>query len=632
MARHILHGKMLSMLFLTLLIVLSQGVVLAYQEAPMLTERVKAGELPSVEQRLPKEPLVVQPLEGIGQYGGTLRRVWLGLSDSAGPDRLVTERLLYWTDDGAGVQPNIFKAWDVAEEGRVFTFYMREGMRWSDGAPFTADDIVFWYDDVIGNKELTPAVPAWLVVDGETPILEKLDTYTIRFTFAKPYGLFLQHLAGPSGHSIPNHPKHYLQQFHPKYAPAEELAEKVKAAGFSQWYELFRERMNRWTNVDYPTLSAWILKVPGTSTRMVVERNPYFWQVDPEGNQLPYIDEVTHDMVQNLEVLNLKAIAGEIDFQFRHLLQNNLPMLVEGSERGNYHVRYYIDDFETNMAIGLNLNHKDPVKKVIFGDKRFRIALSHAINRDELNELAYLGLAGEPCQVVPLKGCPYHCEELATAHIEYDPSESNRLLDEMGLTKRDGQGFRLRPDGKRLSITFEFTPAFGPWTQAAELIKSYWDEVGVHTVIKSEERSLFYTRKDAVDHDLGIWTGAAGTTPLLEPRWYLPYSNESIQAVGHAHWYQSGGATGEEPTGDLRRVIDLYEQIKACPDAEEQIRLFHEILEINAENLWVIGTLASPPLVGVVNKDLRNVPEEAVYSWIRHSPRNFWPQQFYFAK
>lgn len=616
---------------LTMLLI-NSVTALAYQEAPMLAELVKAGKLPPVEERLPKEPLVVTPLESVGKYGGNMRRVWLGLSDGAGPSRLTTERLVYWSKDGAGVVPNIVKGWEVGEDGKVFTFFLREGMRWSDGAPFTADDIMFWWEDVIGNPDLTPATPAWLIIDGQKPAVEKIDQYTVRFTFPKPYGLFLQFLAGPPGHSIPLYPKHYLKQFHPRYTPKQELQAKVEQAGFREWYELFRERLNQWTNVDLPSLSAWKLKVPGTSTRMVLERNPYFWQVDTAGNQLPYIDTVTHDLVQNIEVLNLKAIAGDIDFQFRHLLQTNLPLLKEGSEKGSYEVYLYKDAFETNMAIGINLNSKDPVKRQIFQDKRFRIALSHAINREEINQLAYLGLAGEPSQVVPLKESPYYSEKLAKAYVEYDPDKANQLLDEMGLTKRDKEGFRLRPDGERLVVTFEFTPAFGPWTAAAELIKSYWDAVGVYTVIKSEERSLFYTRKEALEHDVGVWTGAAGMKPLLEPRWYLPYSAESIHAIGYAQWYQSGGITGEKPTGDLRRVIDLYEQIKASVDPKEQVQLWQGIMDLNAKNLWVIGTLTSPPLVGVVNNDLRNVPKEAVYSWIMHSPRNFWPQQFYFDR
>ncbi len=602
-----------------------------FNEAPMLTELVEAGKLPPVEERLPEEPLVIVPVEEVGEYGGTWRRVWLGKADGPGPDRITTERLIYFTPDGRELVPNIAQSWEVSAEGKEFTFYLREGMKWSDGEPFTADDIMFWYEDMVLNDELTPVKPAWLTIGGNLGRVEKVSTYAVKFVFDQPYGLFLKYLAGPPGHGICYYPKHYLKQFHPNYTPEEELTALTKEAGFEFWYQLFGDKTDRWMNTDLPVLSAWKCTVPATRPIMVLERNPYYWKIDIEGNQLPYVDRINHEFVENIELVNIRAVSGQIDMQARHILWENYTLFMENRDEGNYRVAKYKDDFETNMAIALNLNHKDPVLRQIFDDDRFRKALSLAINRNEINQLCYLGMCEEPRQVVPLPESEYFCEELAYAYIDYNPGEANRLLDEMGL-KRGPDGIRLRPDGKPLMITIEFTPAFGPWADACELVAQYWTAVGVKTAVKSEERSLFYTRKAALEHDVGIWTGSVGMQPLIDPRWYMPWSEESIHAIGYAQWYQSGGKVGEKPTGDLLKTIELYEEIKKTPSDAKQKELFQEILKLNAKNLWVIGTLSSPPLLGIISNNMKNVPETGLFSWVLHSPKNFNPEQFFFKK
>ncbi len=602
-----------------------------YKEAPMLAELVKQGKLPPVEKRLPDEPLVIVPVEEVGQYGGTWRRAWLGRADGPGPDRITTERLIYFSPDGKDLVPNIAKSWKISADRKEFTFYLRRGMKWSDGQPFTADDILFWYEDIVLNDELTPTKPAWLTIGGKLGKVQKVSTYVVKFVFDQPYGLFLRYLAGPPGHGICYYPKHYLKQFHPKYTPKEKLDALVKEAGVQYWYQLFSTKTDRFLNTDIPVLSAWKCVVPSTRPHMVLERNPYYWKIDIEGNQLPYIDRVDHEFVENIEIINMRAVAGQIDMQVRHILWQNYTLFMENKDKGDYRVIKYKDDFETNMAIALNLNHKDPVLRQIFNDDRFRKALSLAINRNEINQLCYLGMCEEPRQVVPLPESGYFSKELAYAYIDYNPKEANRLLDEMGL-KRGPDGIRLRPDGKPLLITIEFTPAFGPWTDACELVAKYWTAVGVKTAVKSEERSLFYTRKAALEHDVAIWTGSVGMQPLIDPRWYMPWSTESNHVIAYAQWYQSGGKIGEKPTGDLLKTIELYEEIKKTSSDRKQKELFQQILKLNAKNLWVIGTLSSPPDICIVKNNMRNVPETGIYSWVLHSPKNFNPEQFFFKK
>ncbi|MGQ9630114.1 MAG: ABC transporter substrate-binding protein [bacterium] len=632
----------ISVLLMVMVLILSVAVGSAqmkYNEAPMLKELVKAGKLPPVEQRLPKEPAVVQPVEEIGQYGGTWRRAWLGRSDSPGPSRINTERLVRFTIDLKRIEPNIAKSWEISEGGKVFTFRLREGMKWSDGEPYTADDLLFWYEDMVMNDEITPAKPGFLRIGGELGRVEKVDDYTVRFRFAQPYGTFIMEMAGPNGHDL-FHPKHYLKQFHPRYVAKDKLDAMTKEAGFDHWVRLFQAKNDEWMNPDRPTLGPWQVKTQATAQLFIMERNPYYWKVDPAGNQLPYIDRIVHTLVESGEIINMKAMAGEIDMQFRHLQYSNFTLFKGGEKKGDYRVVKYLDDFETNMAICPNLNHKDPVLRKIIEDKRFRFALSLAINRKEINELAYLGMCEEPRQVAPLPESPYYTEwakKLAYAYVEYDPKKANALLDEMGLTKRDAEGFRLRPDGKTLALTIEVAAGiFGPWVDAAELIKGYWDAIGVKTAVKTEERALYYTRLYANEHDVGVWTSAAGMQPILGPRYYVPIISaiHSIQAPLYAVWHESGGTQGEEPPvgSDIRKTIDLYEQIKVTVDEREQLRLWDEIMRLNAENLWVIGTLSSPPLIGVVKNNFRNIAETGIYSWVAHSPGSFHPEQFFFKQ
>ncbi len=603
----------------------------AYNESPMWAEMVKAGKLPKVEDRLPKEPLVIEPVEEIGQYGGTWRRVAVGVRDiGIFTSRLTYENLMRLDPMGNELVPNVVKAWEASADGKEFTFYLREGIKWSDGAPFTADDIVFWFEDFILNKELTPSFPTWLKSGGEGCTISKLDDYSVKFTFKNPHGLFLIYLATPNGRQLIEWPKHYMKQFHPRYAAQADLDKLVKEAEFETWYQLFGNKRD-FVNPDIPRIYAWTLKEAPPAIPVVWERNPYYWKVDPEGNQLPYIDRVSFDIVEDKQTLNLKVMAGEVDMQSRHLLFDNFPLFKENEDKGGYRVFTWPSGVGTDYAIAFNQNHKDPVKKKIFQDRRFRIALSLAIDREEINEGVYLGMT-EPSQVAPLPSSPFYLEEQAKAYIEHDPAQANKLLDEMGLTKRDSNGFRLRPDGKTLVVTIEYAPIFGSWDLSSELVKSHWEKVGVKTALKQEARTLFYERKQALEHDVGIWTGSGEFMPIIDPRWFVPVSAESIWGIGYAEYRVSGGERGEEPTGDVKKVIELHDRIIGTPDMKKQVELFHEILRLNAKNLWVIGVVTNPPFPFVVKNNFRNVPQRGLCDWNTLCPGATRTEQYFIRK
>ena len=445
------------------LICLPGVTALAYNQSPMLDARVASGELPPVEERLPEEPKVVEPFEEIGQYGGTLTLLST-LPSAFGPEGLMmgTMGLFTPSNDGMTTVPNLAKGFKWSEDLKTFTIYLRKGLKWSDGVPFTADDVVFQFEDVYGNDELTPVKPAGWSPGGELLKARKVDDYTVRLEFSIPSPLMEARLATyQSWQTLAYTPKHYLKKWHIKYNPkADELA---KEEGYDHWWEAFQFHADCYAMDDpnVPVPFSYILKKETTNV-MLLERNPYFYEVDSAGNQLPYIDKVQIITVSSPEVYGLKVITGESDFAMQGLSLESYPLYKENEEKGDY--RVILSPFFANseLALGFNFNEKDLVLRKIYHNIKFRQALSLAINRDEINETVYFGKA-VPCNVAPSPANSYYKKEWGEYYAQYDPKTANHLLDEMGL-ERGKDGFRLRPDGKRLELLIEYVAFRLGWT------------------------------------------------------------------------------------------------------------------------------------------------------------------------
>jgi len=617
----------------------------AQKEAPMLAERVAAGALPAVEERLPANPKVVTPVESLGHYGGTWRMGLNGGQDNALLTRtLGYEHLVRWTPDWTAIEPNIAESYEVNDEATEYTFKLREGMKWSDGAPFTADDIVFWYEDIISNEEYgaTHPVENWLKAGGEPVTVEKVDDHTVKLMFAAPNGLFLQRLATPSGAEITRWPKHYCSQFHPKYNAdnIDALATEAQANG---WVNLMELKCGgvpgtpydaRWQNGDLPTLYPWILTTPyGAGTQVVGERNPYYWKVDTEGRQLPYIDKLLYEVGESVDVLVLKALNGEIDMQDRHIASlPNKSVFFDNMAQGDYRFFETIPSGMNNMIIALNLTHKDPMKREMYQNKEFRIALSHAINRQEIIDVVYVG-QGEPFQLSPRPTSPFYNETLAKQYTEYDPDKANEILDGL-YPEKNADGIRLGPDGNPITIVVDVTSNQQDRIDAMGLIEGYWAAVGIDAQINSIDRSLLYTRKDSNEHDASVWGGDGGLDVILEPRWYFPYSSESLYGEAWQEWFNNPSGEGslmtpEEPPAGPKQQMDLYEQIKATGDADQQAELMKQILEIAADEFYAIGIALGPNGYGIVRNNFRNVPEVFPGSWLYPNPAPTNPEQYW---
>lgn len=608
-----------------------------YNEAPQLAEQVKAGKLPSVEQRLPKNPLVVQPVEKVGKYGGTWRVGLSGGQDQVGLYRMVGyEGLVRWDAAFQKVAPNLAESWEVNKDASEYTFKLREGLKWSDGKPWTADDILFWYEDMLLNKEFTPAVPAWLVVGGKPVVIEKLDATTIRFKFAAPYGLFLQKLAHPDGTSLASMPAHFLKQFHPKYNA--DISKAVEQAGLKTWVDLMKQKggqsdrsAGRWGAIECPQMNAWVpvTAYDGKATQVTLERNPYYFKVDTAGNQLPYIDKVQATVGGDVQSLVLKAMNGEIDMQERHIATlNNKAVFSDNMQKGGYHFFDMVVGNHSAFVLALNLTHKDPAKRAIFQNKDFRIGLSYAINRQEIIDTVYVGQS-KPYQAAPRPESPFYNEKMATQYTEYSVAKANESLDKAGLTQKDAEGFRLLPDGKRLSFTIESVPTYPDWNDSLQLIQRYWKTVGIDMQIKVEDRPLLWQRFQANEHDALVWEGAGGIEVLLDPRWYFPaFADQPTYGITWAYWFV-GDKRGEEPPAPVKEQMDLYKQALATADEAKQAELMKKVLQIAADEFYAIGTVLAPNGYGIQKNNFHNVPKSFAYTWTAASPAQTNPCQYY---
>jgi peptide/nickel transport system substrate-binding protein len=454
---------------------------------------------------------------------------------------------------------------------------------------------------------------------------------TVKITFPKPNGFFYKML-GNQTHLIAS-PKHYMEQFHKKFNP--DVEELAKQEDHAAWTDLFFAKADVWGNPDVPRLHPWKVMNPlGKGTRVTLERNPYYWKTDPDGSQLPYIDKVIYDLNTDAQVILLKATNGELSMSTRHInTLPNKPVLAKGRAEGDYHFIRLENTLMNDMVISLNLTHKDPVKRKIFQNKDFRIGLSHAINRPEMIKATWQR-QGVPWQAAPDDRSEFYDEEFATQYTEYDVDLANESLDKAGLTEKDGDGFRLRPDGKRLFIQIDVaSPALVPfWVDGATQVAQFWKAVGVDTAVKSEDRSLFYERKDANQADCTVWTGDGGLKcEMVECRWWFPYTNESNYAPLWQTYFNSRGADGEKPPPETLKQMELYWEMVKTPDEAGQKDLFRQILQIATEQFYAIGTVRIPESYGIVKNNLHNIPGIFPESHVWACPANTNPEQWYFS-
>ena len=589
-------------------------------ESTLWSEQVASGELPPVSERIPEQVLVVD-LEAKGResgvQGGTLRTM---VSRSKDIRQMVVfgySRLMIYNDNYS-LTPDILASVDV-EEDRRFTLHLRAGHRWSDGHPFTSADFKYWWVDVANDPELSPAgPPQFMRVNGLLPTVTFPDEHTVVYEWAQPNPFFLPQLALARPPFI-FRPRHYLEQFHQAYADIDKMAEEVISEKVRSWHSLhnLRDNMYKFDNPNLPTLQPWMVSPESSKNRPVFVRNPYYHRIDSHGIQLPYIDKVEMSIV-GAGLIAAKSNAGEADLQARGLDFNDVSVLKKGElDGGNYRVLLWSNGAASQMAIYPNLNFADPVWRSVLRDVRFRRALSMGIDRRMINRALYFGLGVEG-GMSSLSASPLYTEKNQKAWSQFDTDHANQLLDEIGLTQRQGDGTRLLPDGRPLRLVIATAGERQEVENALQITADTWRELGIEMVLRPLDRDILRMHVNSGIGMASVWFGWDNGIPTADtsPDYLAPTQQNFYAWPKWGQYHETSGAAGEPP--DLDEAKQLMKYAQQWVDAstiDERRQIWQHMLDIHADQVYGIGIVAETPQPVVVSKRLRNVPEEAVWAW-----------------
>ncbi|AGB41668.1 ABC-type dipeptide transport system, periplasmic component [Halobacteroides halobius DSM 5150] len=607
-------------------------------QAPELKKLVEAGKLPPLEERLPENPMVVKPENEIGKYGGTIYLTQFSANSLGIPGHVNSEAPLTFNRDFNNLKTigNFVKDWEFANKGKKLTLHLRKGIKWSDGEPLTVHDFMFWFEDIMQNKDISPIFPAWLKPGGEPMKVNAADDYTLEFKFAAPYYGFIDWINGYWYRGMDFFvPAHYLKKYHIKYNPnADKLAKKE---GFGSWVQLFNNRnsaiFTETKPVGRPRLSAWVVKKV-TPTGRIYERNPYYWKVDTEGNQLPYIDRIKTVITPDAETRKLKVLAGNIDYISSFLSLKDYPTLKKNEESGGYNAWIGKSLWASRVTFSFQQQYVgDKVMADILSNKKFRQALSLAINRKEIKDLVFMG-QGTARQLTFTPGTvPVFKEEWANSYAQFKPEKAKQMLDKIGLVDKNGDGWRDRPDGKTLLLNVTANSSRALSVDTAQLVRDYWESIGVKINLKSVAEATLWQRErnGRTQVITKFMTGSRPPwdqytpTNLTHYKWgnWLAYYNPFEEKVRDI----PEDANAVKPP---QEIIDWYTWGQKLPhvSGEKKKELLTKIGDKVAEQILSIGTVGMAGHVGVSNKGLGNVRKVGDNPSVA-ATKNAYMEQFY---
>ena len=562
-----------------------------FREAPLLAKRVRAGDLPPVSERLPEMPLVVVPVDTIGKYGGTIRRALTGdIVQTPGPSKTMNENLMgYSRPMPDSIVHGLAQRHEFLDGGRTALFYLRKGVRWSDGYPFTVDDILFWYYDWQFDDDArdNPFPPATWMVDGKPIQFEKVDDYTLKISSPKPLGRVLPQFC----RNIAALPKHFLSQYHPTY-------------NSEARYETFRDSTTSAMLIlqpGRPSLAAWVPTAWIRGQRITYVRNPYYWKVDTAGNQLPYADSLVFNVIQDPQVILLKFINGELDLFGRYSRVDMFPTMKSEERKGRFEVR--ITGPNRAPAFHVNWDCPKPALREAFRNLNVRKALSHAINREELNEIVFHGLL-DPAGYSFGPISPYFDEEKYHLYSTYDPVLARELLEEAGYRDTDGDGFRELKDGSRFELTIDYVNPGGMFLGAPvnELVGDHWQAVGIKVNLNGPLRDIIVPRRYNNEYDVHYWGLEGPNEPMTYPIGW------GILAKNVPYWHQNAFNEGPdwlwEATENLKLAMTTVDTAK--------LRMYmNRVRDLHSDNVPIIA-LGSAYNVWGANTRLGNVPRDNI--------------------
>lgn len=594
-------------------------------ESPMLTEMVKSGEIEALEARLPMNPLV-EPLASssidreIGLFGGVMRKVWRGAGkDKWGSTKMMEEYLMRYED--GKIVPNVAQSVEILNDSKQFIFHLRDGMKWSDGVDFTANDVLFYWEEILMKKATGKGPHASLL--GATVSL--IDDYTFEIVFPTSRNLFLIDFMSAREFFTP---AHYAKTILPDFIGAEKAAEMANEMGFSDTQAMLKQKLYYfWLYSDVPMLTAWVPMNKDSANIYKLKRNSYYWKVDEQGKQLPYIDYIDYYRVEDTSAYALKAIAGDIDFQFRSVSPTDYSLLKTNEAQGNYKVVVWKDS--GNRSITFNPTIEDPILAKIFGDPRFRKAVSHAINRTEILDMT--DSLAEAKQTSFIEQSKFYSESWSKAYTEFSLEKANELLDSMDLVWDDKKEYRLRADGEVLEILFLHRLSSQEELANVELVASYLKKAGLKIIAKQVDRTLLQELRDNNKIEMDM-RGVQELDLLVDNKNYVPVRSEEVQWGEYGTYIESEGEKGIKPVGDMALLVEYWNNLNATSPGPEQDAWGKKIVELHEKNLWIIGISGNGPALGIVNGDMMNVPDHVPTADILRSPGNAKPWQFFYNR
>ncbi len=625
------------------------GCTMKFSENPdiaKLNGKIRANpKLPPLSERLPDEPLVVAPYDSIGKYGGTFDMI--SNATEAGTSDFLAIRhvnLVRFSDNLQTIVPNVAKGWDWNSDFTQLTFHLRKGHKWSDGHPFGAEDVKYWYDNLSLNPKVYEKPKNYVLVGGERMTVDVIDAQTVRFNLPAPKPGLLAHFANSYAQGF--QPKHFLSKWDPDLNPdADKMA---KAAGFENGLEVLNNYYGNsdWTDTPspmlrspnrvsklpadtHPTLESHILVAESTEGRHLVA-NPYFFQVDTAGNQLPYISEQDEIYVNEDEVRLLKLVNAEVDFKAQSLQLSTAPLLLENQEKGDFTVDLRPE--VTILTFGINMTHENLEKRKVFSDLRFRQAMSVAMNRNEMNETAFFGM-GEAKQYVGFTDSPPFVDEKWKQHYaQHDPKLASKLLDEMGLKDVDGDGFRELPNGDKLVINLQFSVQGAP-AALVELVGLHWAAIGIQTTVKEVTPDEYRSAQSSNKLDVTMWRNGQPLAIVLGTNqiWVPPYHDYFTVRTNMlwAEWVDTNGASGVEPPDYAKQMMKDITAFQSTPvGTPESDKLGARLVKNLVENLLFIGSVQTPAPIYHRNV-VKNFVEYTTHSFEYYRSYPYRPTQWW---
>jgi len=606
-----------------------------YSEAPMLAELVASGDLPLVDDRLPKDVQTIAVVDSIGEYGGTWHAVDEDVSGLGRIKMTLYDPHIRWKPDYTGYEPGIVKEWEFEDDGNTLILHFREGIKWSDGTPFTMDDMKFWWEDLATNEDyMVVQVPWWgFKTDGSPADVEFPDDYTMVWKWDSPHWITPYTLAQGFWEGMDHFkPKHHLEQFHPTY-------------NADATYEDLELNDRYWDIPDFPCLWAWCCSDVTPGERVQFARNPYYWKVDTEGNQLPYIDYLDVDLVEERETRILQLSQGAYDIDFRG--SNNpldIPFLTEQAESGDYHLQPGWMNGAGGWPAWLidqDYTEDDEIRDLL-RDVNFRKGLSVAMDRDRIVDVAWGGIGIPQQSVISPQSWHFVGSEgqavfkaWQEADATYDPDLAVEYFEKANFTDQDGDGFRDLPSGKPFQLVIDVTG----WardevgTPASTSFKGDLEAVGINVaplnIVSGTPDSQLrqdegrYMLRTCHASEVDIWT---------YPDWIFPLRNNRAWPM-QGLWRQTGGAEGwePEPGSAAAKLQALYDQGMAEPTIEGRHKIVWEAIQVHIEDgPFTLGAAGDQPMPVIVKNNVHNVPEFGILGpWAPGSPGNTHPEQYW---